>query len=147
MAARSALIGKAGEMMVAAELMRRGVEVAQPHSDVGVDLLAYRLEPASTVPSRIVPVQVKSASNVAFNFHKSWLRKSTNLVLVWRLEATPEFYVFDSLARIEEALGATFSASKFWAENGVFAVTNPGAAVLERMTPYRNRWDRIIGQL
>ena len=33
MAAHSALIGKAGEMMVAAELMRRGVEVACPSSD------------------------------------------------------------------------------------------------------------------
>lgn len=71
MAAHSALIGKASEMMVAAELMRRGIEVAQPYSDVGVDLLAYRLELGSTVPSRIVPVQVKSASNVAFNFHKN----------------------------------------------------------------------------
>jgi hypothetical protein len=68
-------------------------------------------------------------------------------VLVWRLETTPEFYVFDSLARIEEALGATFSASKSWTENGVYAVTNPGVAVLERMTPHRDWWDRIIEQL
>ena len=38
-----ALVGKAGEMLVAAELMRRGIEIAHPASDVGVDLLAYRL--------------------------------------------------------------------------------------------------------
>jgi len=42
MTTNPALIGKAGELMVAAELMRRGIEVAYPASDVGVDLLAYR---------------------------------------------------------------------------------------------------------
>jgi len=45
MTTNPALIGKAGELMVAAELMRRGIEVAYPASDVGVDLLAYRLPP------------------------------------------------------------------------------------------------------
>ena len=142
-----ALIGKAGEMMVAAELMRRGVEVAQPHSDVGVDLLAYRLEPNSTVPNRIVPIQVKAASGVRFGFNKRWMGKSTNLVLVWHLETTPEFYVFDSLERIEEALGITFRASKSWAENGAYSVTNPGLAVLERMSAHRDQWERLINQL
>jgi hypothetical protein len=142
-----ALIGKAGEMMVAAELMRRGVEVAQPHSDVGVDLFAYRLEPGTTVPARVVPIQVKSASNVAFSFHRRWLEKSTNLVLVWQLETTPEFYVFDSLMRIEEALGPIFSASKSWVEDGVYAVSRPSVSVLERMTLHRSKWDRIIVQL
>ncbi|GJE48409.1 hypothetical protein GOFOIKOB_1438 [Methylobacterium tardum] len=147
MAIHPALIGKAGEMMVAAELMRRGVEVAQPHSDVGVDLLAYRLEPGSTVPVRIVPIQVKAASGVRFSFDKRWLEKSANLVLAWRLETVPEFYVFDSLSRIDEALGATFSASKSWTENGLYAVTNPGSAVLERMAAHRDQWDRLISQL
>lgn len=147
MAVHKALIGKAGEMMVAAELMRRGVEVAQPHSDVGVDILAYRLEPGATVPNRIVPIQVKSASSVTFSFDKKWLAKSANLVWAWRLETTPEFYVFDSIARIEEALGATYSASPSWAEYGAYTVTNPTAAVLDRMAPHRDRWERIVVQL
>lgn len=147
MAIHPALIGKAGEMMVAAELMRRGVEVAQPHSDVGVDLLAYRLEPGSTVPARIVPIQVKAASGVRFSFDRRWLEKSPNLVLAWRLETAPEFYVFDSLARIEEALGTRFIMSKSWAENGVYSVTSPGSAVLERMAAHRDQWDRLIAQL
>lgn len=45
--------------MVAAELMRRGVEVAYPASDVGVDLLAYRLEQGQKAAGKFVPIQVK----------------------------------------------------------------------------------------
>jgi hypothetical protein len=142
-----ALIGRAGEMLVAAELMRRGVEVAQPLSDVGVDLLAYRLEPGATVPARIIPIQVKSASGISFSFDKFWLEKSPNLVLAWRLETSPELYVFDSVVRIEEALGATFSASKSWTDDGRYTVTKPNAATLERMAPHRDRWERITAQL
>ena len=36
------LVGKAGEALVAAELLRRGVDIATPAYDRGVDLLAYR---------------------------------------------------------------------------------------------------------
>ncbi len=50
-------IGKAGELLVAGELMRRSVEVAVPASDVGVDLLAYRLEFRSRTAGRFVPIQ------------------------------------------------------------------------------------------
>ncbi len=58
--AKAALTGKAGEILVAAKLMRQGTEVAYPASDVGVDLLAYRLDLRQKVATRFVPIQVKA---------------------------------------------------------------------------------------
>jgi hypothetical protein len=142
-----ALIGKAGELLVAAELMRRGVEVAHPHSDIGVDLIAYRLQAQSTLPTTLAAIQVKSASGVAYNFHKRWLLKAPVLVLAWRVATTPEFYVFSAIDQIEAALGKTYSASSSWINDGRYTVTKPSVEVLGRMVPHRDRWDRIISQL
>jgi hypothetical protein len=71
MTVNPALIGKAGELLVAAELMRRGVEVAHPASDVGVDLLAYRLQAGQKTAGKFVPIQVKSYSKTGYRFLKS----------------------------------------------------------------------------
>ena len=146
-AAHPALIGKAGEMLVAAELMRRGVEVAQPHSDVGVDLLAYRLGFGATVPRGIVGIQVKSTSSISFSFQKLWFKKAPVLVLAWKLATTPEFYVFDSLDRVEEALGPQYASSKSWAEGGRYTATKPTADGLARMAPHLGKWERITARL
>jgi hypothetical protein len=67
-----ALVGKAGEMLVAAELMRKGIEIAHPASDVGVDLLAYRLQAKQKVATKFVPVQVKTRSETGYAFLRSW---------------------------------------------------------------------------
>ena len=78
---KPALIGKAGEMLVAAELMRRGVEVAHPASDVGVGLLAYRLSEGHAVPAKIVPIQVKAYSGTGYVFQKRWFERAPGVVL------------------------------------------------------------------
>ncbi len=59
-------------MMVAAQLMRLGVEIAHPASDVGVDLLAYRLEADLRTARKFVPIQVKAFSGEGYRFLKSW---------------------------------------------------------------------------
>ena len=144
-----ALIGKAGELLVAAELMRRGIDVAYPASDMGVDLLAYRLAPGQAVSGRFVPIQVKARSASGYNFQRSWFDKAPGVVLVhvWHLQTTPEFYVLENLARVEQALGRIHSASDAWQKSGGYSVTNAGTDVIERMQPHRDKWDRIIDQL
>jgi Holliday junction resolvase-like predicted endonuclease len=62
----SALIGKAGEALVAAEVLRRGLHVAYPAYDGRVDLLAYREHNLK----RVVPIQVKKRSSTCYNFQK-----------------------------------------------------------------------------
>jgi len=66
-----ALIGKAGEALVAAEPLRRGVHVAYPAYDGGVDLLAYREDDFK----HVVPIQVKRDLRPATTF------KSTGFAL------------------------------------------------------------------
>jgi hypothetical protein len=151
MAHNPALVGKAGELLVAAELMRRGVEVAYPASDVGVDLLAYRLSPHQSVPTRFVPIQVKTRAVTGYNFQRSWFDRAKGLTLVhvWHVETVPEFYVFESLARVEEALGPIHASSKSWKVRGDYNVTCPGpdSGIRERMQGHRDKWNRITDQL
>jgi hypothetical protein len=64
----AALVGKAGEALVAAELLRRGISVAYPAFDGGIDLLAYR-EPHF---ERVIPIQVKARSSTCYHFQRSW---------------------------------------------------------------------------
>jgi hypothetical protein len=150
MAIKPALIGKAGELLVAAELMRRGVEVAHPASDVGVDLLAYRLNAGNAVPARIVPIQVKAYSATGYVFEKLWFNRAPGvaLVSVWLIPTTPEFYVLESLSRVEVALGA-HSATQSWKAGGAWSSTStlPGSADWKLMQPHRDKWCRIIDQL
>ncbi len=136
-------------MLVAAELMRRGIEVAHPASDRGVDLLAYRLTQKETVPGKFVPVQVKSRSGTGFNFQKGWFDKVPGLVLVhvWNIQACPEFYIFDSVARVEEALGPTYASSPSWENAHVYTVTTVTDDILKRMKRHKDKWERIVNQL
>ena len=147
-----ALIGKAGEMLVAAELMRRGVEVAYPASDVGVDLLAFRLGKKQTVPNRIVPIQVKARSEYGYAFQKSWFSRVPGVVLVWvwhvryELETSPEFFVFQDIGQVESALGDHVETHS-WRELGGYSTTKPTNVHIERMRSHQNKWDRILSQL
>ena len=89
-----ALIGKAGELLVAAELMRQEIEVAHPASDVGVDMLAYRLDPKQRVGRKLVPIQVKTRAATGYQFQRTWFDRCPGVVLahVWQVAAeTPEF--------------------------------------------------------
>ena len=150
MTVKPALIGKAGEMLVAAELMRRGVEVAVPVVDIGVDLLAYRLDGAHGVPTRLVPIQVKAYSGTGYHFQRRWFERAPGVVLVsvWHTATTPEFYVLESVARVEEVLGR-HAQSPSWTDQGVYTVTNgaKGDRNWTSMQPHADRWERIIGQL
>ena len=141
-----ALIGKAGEALAAAELMRRGVVVAVPAYDRGIDFLAYRADHFD-LPIRVVPVQVKARSGSAYTFQKSWFSiGGIALVQIWNEYSTPEFYVFSTLAEMEDALGE-HAKSDSWLKDGGYSATTPSKRDLALMVPHRNRWDRILRQL
>lgn len=147
---KPALIGKAGEMLVAAELMRRGVEVAHPASDVGVDLLAYRLKEGHAVPAGIVPIQVKAFSSTGYVFQKRWFERAPGvaLVSVWLTADVPQYYVLESLSRVEQALGV-HAATESWTARGIWSSsdTPPNSPDWTLMQPHRDKWCRIISQL
>jgi hypothetical protein len=149
MAINPALIGKASEMLVAAELMRRGVEVAHPASDVGVDLLAYRSAPKQTVSSKFVPIQVKARSESGYNFQKIRFDRVPGVVLVhvWHVRSVPMFFIFDSLIRVEDALGPVHALSPSWKCHGGYNVTKAGDEIINPIQAHQDKSERITGQL
>lgn len=141
--AKGALVGKAGEVLVAAELMRRGLDVAYPAYDGGIDLIAYR----GLDFNRVVPIQVKARASTCYQFQRAWFKvKGLVLVQVWYVVARPEFYIFANLQQVEEALGG-HSATKAWTVAGGWTATVPGQDNLDRMQAHRDRWERIENQL
>jgi hypothetical protein len=137
------LTGAAGELLVAAELLRRGIAVARPLYDQGIDLLAFHVDD----PTRTVPIQVKARSGSGYNFQKEWFRVETMiLVLVWHSATTPEFYVFKR-ADVDKALGPIHSSSPSWLEKGVYSVTEPGLEIIGRMKDHKDKWERITEAL
>lgn len=150
MVIKPALIGKAGELLVASELMRRGVEVAHPASDVGVDLLAYRLSEGHAVPAKIVPIQVKAYSATGYMFQRRWFHRAPGVVLVsvWLIVDKPEFYILESLSCVEQALGV-HAATESWTVRGIWSSSStlPNSPDWNLMQLHRNKWCRIISQL
>lgn len=140
----AALVGKAGEALVAAELLRRHIDVAYPAYDSGIDLLAYH----AGAPDIVIPIQVKARTATCYEFQKGWFRvKGLILVQVWHVVAKPEFYIFGNLADVEDALGPLHTATASWCQRGGYNVTDPNDGHRERMRPHRDQWDRIIKRL
>ncbi len=107
MRSSTGLTGAAGELLVAAELLRRGIAVARPLYDDGIDLLAFR----TSNPAKTVPIQVKARSGAGYNFQKDWFCvPGIVLVLVWHTAIGPEFYVLRE-PDVEDALGPVHAAS------------------------------------
>lgn len=137
----AALVGKAGEALVAAELLRRHVDIAYPAHDSGIDLLAYR---APTL-GKVIPIQVKARTTTCFEFQKDWFRiAGLVLIQVWHVTTGPQFYIFGGLDDVEEALGPTHIATDSWISKGAYNVTTPSQAHVDRMQRHRDRWDRVL---
>lgn len=135
-------------MMVAAELMRRGVEIAHPTSDVGVDLLAYRLDAGLRTARKFVPIQVKAFSGSGYRFLKTWFDRAPDLalVLVNNLATTPQYYVFSGLADIEDAIG-NHALTPSWVDRGIWSATELSSPDARLLLPHQGRWERITDQL
>jgi hypothetical protein len=129
--------------------MRSNVEVAYPASDVGVDLLAYRLEKGLRTAGRFVPIQVKAQSGTEYRFLRSWFHRAPGLVLVhvWLVKTDPKFYVFSGLQDVEAALGDHANTESWKGPRGAWSATNPSPADTALMNAHKDRWDRITGQL
>ena len=136
----AALVGKAGEAAVAAELLRRHIDIAYPAHDAGVDLIAYREHKLD----QVVPIQVKARTATCFEFQKGWFKiEGLVLVQVWNVTVTPEFYIFGNLGDVEDALGVAHCATPSWMNKGAYTVTSPTSEHLARMKPHKDRWDRV----
>ena len=93
-----------------------------------------------------MPIQVKARSGPCYQFQRSWFKvPGIVLVQVRHVATEPEFYIFDGLPRVEEALGP-HADTLSWRERGACSVTRKELTPdqLERMKPHGNRWERIL---
>jgi hypothetical protein len=126
----AALVGKAGEALVAGGLLRRHIDVAHPAHDGGIDLLAYR----SHDLTHVIPIQVKTRTSTCYEFQKDWFRiPGLVLIQVRYVGETPEFYIFGGIDDVESALGPQHVASPSWTDRGMYNVTMPNEGHLARM--------------
>lgn len=139
--------GKAGELLVAAELLSRGIDVFVPFVDCGIDLVA-------SIEKRFVQIQVKKSKfypNVGCywqqimkeTFHKN---KGVDVyyIFVLKREREVNFLIVPSIWIEENA--ERFSTTKtkwffyFELENG--RATETRKSKLD-MTPFLNKWDLL----
>lgn len=140
----AALVGKAGKALVAAELLRRHIDVAYPAFDGGVDLIAYRAQKMD----RVIPIQVKARSGTCYEFQQSWFKvPGLVLIQVWHVVENPEFYIFTSLMEVEEALGPQHRETDSWQVKGAYTVTKPNAEQMSRMARFKGGWKTITSLL
>jgi hypothetical protein len=138
------LVGPAGECLVEAELLVRGINVARPRLDEKrIDLLPLAVTHDNLA---VCPIQVKSASTTALKFKRSWFN-TPNLVLVWvwYVTAKPRYFIFSSRRQVERFL-RTGTRSATWLSNRQYNVSRPTRRLAD-LAEHENRWDRIVSKL
>ncbi len=132
------------------ELVRAGLEAAEPIRDRGIDLLAYADKDMENGRFSARPIQMKAASQQSFGLDRKYAA-FPNLLLayVWNLD-TPDQVVtyamtYPEAFHILEEMGYANSSS--WIDKGAYVNTRPGPRLRELMAPYRmtpsSWWQRI----
>ena len=145
--------GKSGELLVAAELLSRGIDVFLPFVDCGIDLVAI-------VENRFVQLQVKQSKlyerNGKFTHYWQQIIKDTfhknkgsdvYYIFVLKRETEVNFLIVPSTWIEENA--ERFSATKkkwfFYFEIEDGRVRETRKSKLD-MTPFLNNWDLLKAQ-
>lgn len=125
-----------GRSKLEARLIQHGFEVARPHRDRGIDLIAYRDREAGHFAA--VPIQMKASSGTRFG---AW-RKFGNtddliVVYIWHvLSDQPRFFVLTA----REAIALIPKSSK---HGGWSWPKAPARLVQELERKHENRWEKI----
>ena len=141
--ASSANVGAAGEALVVARLLSKGVEVARPFSDNGVDLVAY----TAGNFGRAVPIQVKTSSSPRIEMQRKWFQvPGIVLVYVWLINPVARCFVFDGLTDADAVLADSANTSS-WQDQGRYVISRPGDMHIERMQQFEEAWTKITARL
>lgn len=135
-----------GRHYLTAELLQAGLEVATPVRDRGVDMIAYadidnRVEKFSSCP-----IQLKASMKRSFSINRKYERfHNLLLVYVWNLSNDDHrvSYALTYREALSVANLAGWTKTKSWKEGGYYVNTNPGAALLSLLEPYKmspQRW-------
>jgi hypothetical protein len=132
-----------GRHLLVDQLLRAGVEVAQPIRDRGVDLIAYRERGADHLRFQAFPIQLKACSDRVdvpglIIAHIWYVARPTDAVIY--------AMYYDQALAIAEAM--KYAASSSWRDGGYYATTSPAARLVELLGEYRmtpQRWRDLVG--
>lgn len=132
------------------ELVRAGLEAAEPIRDRGIDLLAYADKDLENGRFSARPIQMKAASQQSFGLDRKYAA-FPNLLLayVWNLD-NPEQVVtyamtYSEALQILEEMG--YASTSSWIDHGAYVNTRPGSRLRGLMAPYRmtaSSWWKLI---
>lgn len=129
-----------GRHRLAAELLRAGLEVAEPSRDRGVDLIAYTDIDKHLGRFVARPIQMKAASRRSFGIWKKYLKiQDLIFAFVWHLDGKGDAVTYALTCAEANAIGRTmgWTHSASWKKRGGYVTTKPGAELLGLLAPYR----------
>lgn len=124
------------------ELMRAGIEVAEPVRDRGIDLVAYIDLESTTGKFLARPIQLKANWQTGFAFDRKY-QKFHDLIVayVWNLD-DPTRTVTYALTW-PEICGLASECGWAWEAGGRWAITKPGKDLTSHLEAFRmtpERW-------
>ena len=128
-----------GRNMVTNQLLREGIEVAEPVRDRGVDLIAY-LPKENGERFRARPLQLKVASDRDFSVYTKYEEFSDMVVVyVWRVayDDGPEIYALTTRETLEVAEQRGWTETNTWKRDGRYNDTKVTGPTQEAVDPYR----------
>jgi hypothetical protein len=140
-----------GRHLLVDQLLRAGVEVAQPIRDRGVDLIAYRERGADHLRCQAFPIQLKACSDRAWNIDRKYVDVPGLIIAhIWYVARPTDAVIYamyyDQALAIAEAM--KYAASSSWRDGGYYATTSPAARLVELLGEYRmtpQRWRDLVG--
>jgi hypothetical protein len=130
-----------GRNVVTNQLLREGIEVAEPVRDRGVDLVAYRpKEEGEAFQAR--PLQLKVASDRDFSVYQKYAAFNDMVVVyVWRVayDDGPEVYALTTQETLDVAERRGWTDTNTWQTKQQYNDTTVTGPTQEAVDPYRIR--------
>jgi hypothetical protein len=142
-----------GRSHLIAELLRAGLEVAEPVRDRGIDLIAYSDLDARLAAFVACPIQMKASSTEAFGLDTKYA-VFPNLIIayVWHVNDSQEPLIF-GLTYVEALAVATtmgWTTTSSWAK-GNYKNNNPGKRLRALLAPHEmtpTKWRaKVTGEI
>jgi hypothetical protein len=146
----SQLVEFLGRQQLVSELVRAGIEVAEPIRDRGVDLIAYvdKGDAVSRFGAR--PIQMKASSSRAWGINRKYVPFADLLMAyVWHVSepARAVTYAMTHAQAVDIAETMGYANSPSWRDGGAYTTSNPSARLVELLEPHRmtsERWRALI---
>ena len=128
-----------GRNVVTNQLLREGIEVAEPVRDRGIDLIAYlRKEEGENFHAR--PLQLKVASDRDFSVYKKYHDFNDMVVVyVWRVafDDGPEVYALTTQETLDIAEKRGWTDTNTWQNDDQYNDTRVTGPTQKAVDPYR----------